>query len=194
MKCKAVTQKGKPCRNNAKPGSKYCGVHGGGSAHSPDKLECPRCGSGNVISVPLAYQRGVRSGSSGAFMSSRGHVGVGFGSPTVSADAKSVAPPNNETTGFEWGCLTVVVGLIAFVVWFVFMFISAIIAKVFSIDTSFSDNFVFGSLTVIFVSVGTTIVVFLYRIGWFAHDKETYERWENSFRCNRCGEVFEWYG
>lgn len=147
----------------------------------PGKLECPRCDSGNVTSVPLAFQKGVRRGSSGAFMSSRGHIGVGASGPSMTEDAKSLAPPPEMWKFWFWliaigsGIPAVILGLI-------------VKGTIGNGDAGAIVTFVGWFALAVF------LFIWIKRSGLFVSQKKLDSEWENSFRCNRCGHQFVWYG
>lgn len=148
------------------------------------KLECPRCDSSNVTSVPLAFQKGVRRGSSGAFISSRGHVGVGASGPSMTEDAASLAPPSNDS-----GCLVWLISLMAIV-----LAIPAVILGLIVSGLSGSNDAGGIVFFVMFFASAAFLFIWFKRSGLFVSQKELESEWENSFRCNRCGHRFVWYG
>jgi hypothetical protein len=145
------------------------------------ELACPKCTSGEVRKLSMIYNEGLsiintRTQSSAAGIGFSGG-GVGFGSSHGSAHttgrqqtalSKQASPPAKKHT-ILWGGASVIMAI-----WTL---------------TSFFP-ITFGS----FILLGLTALgVRLTLKAWqFNRDEypDMYAKWEQSFMCNRCGEVF----
>lgn len=179
MKCRATTKQGNPCRNQAKDKSNYCGIHTrSGKKKGKNRLLCPHCGGTRARALSQIYFNGIRSGSSGAFVTSRGAVGVKSHGSSMTAAAVSAAPPKEEM-GF---IAEVIMGfgmLLGLVLWF---FAAA------------NGNGWSGFFTFLFIAVVGSLIAMSTNSHKNAEERNT-ERdlaWENTYRCHTCGTEFRW--
>lgn len=192
MQCQATTQKGIQCSRNAKDGSKYCGIHGSASGRKKrtsntrsssktNGLVCSKCGSRSVRALSVIWENGVRPGGTGAFITSRGTVGVGASGTRISASAQRAAPPER----YQGSCLSqLVVGGLG-------------IAGLVGCTVQASSGKTGAGLLIFFVLFG--IAMWIYMASGWAEEQEAVNsaqdrEWENSYRCSRCGTQFTWYG
>ena len=141
------------------------------------ELACPKCTSGEVRKLAMIYNEGLsiintQTVGSGVGVG-RGGMAFGGGSATTTgrqqtALSKQAAPPSKKHA-ILWSGLAVIMGIWTF--------------------TSFFP-ISFGS----FLLLGLTALAVRFALKAFQFNREEYPgmyaRWEQSFMCNRCGEVF----
>ncbi len=145
------------------------------------ELACPKCTSGEVRKLSMIYKEGLsiittRTQSAGSGMAVGGG-GVAFGSGRGSATttgkqqtalSKEASPPGKKHA----------------ILWS----IAAVIMGIWTLSSFFPISL--GSLLLL----GATVLAGRFALKGFQWNKEEYPglyaRWEQSFMCNRCGEVF----
>jgi DNA-directed RNA polymerase subunit RPC12/RpoP len=138
---------------------------------APSVLDCPRCGSGDVRTFPVIWEDGTSRMSVG----SAGYVAGGIavartGGTSQTLASTSAAPPEEKSNSLVVTFL--VIGLlVAF--------------------GSFSGGNIALGVVGVFVAIVT---------GLIARENDQYnsnvfpalvQQWERTYRCNRCGNVFE---
>lgn len=145
------------------------------------ELACPKCTSAEVRKLSMIYKEGLSiinttTQSSGSGMAFSGG-GVGFGTSRGSASttgrqqtalSKQASPPGKKHA----------------ILWS----IAAVIMGIWTLTSFFPISM--GSLLLL----GATVLAGRFALKGFQWNKEEYPglyaRWEQSFMCNRCGEVF----
>ena len=183
--CEGITKSGGRCSNNAQSGSTFCGIHSSDKA-KPKKgerirktdLRCTYCGSTSVKAFPQIYLGGWRGGGSGAFVTSRGSVGVGTSGQYLTPAAQSVAPPG-ESHSFGYN------------------FVSSIgILLALGSCTAAANRDSFGAGIILFIIIATLTYLLAGSLSGEIEkqkvEKQKINDWENSYRCSRCGHEFIW--
>ena len=182
--CHGSTKKKTQCKRQSLPNSNYCSLHDPiNQAHISKKnknnLNCTKCESTNVRSLPEIFKSGIRSGASGTFITSRGSVGISETSGYITPYAATAAPPEQQS-----GCLGTAIGMV--------MVLLLLGSCVGAAHGNSSGGGVF--LLVLLVSFVVMIVYFnsdSYKEELSEH-KSNVERWSNTYRCKRCGHEFYW--
>ncbi len=153
-------------------------------AGGSEDWSCPKCGSDNTISVPLAYGSGTsKTESLSLYVGTKDNYGL---IPTIgtsqTAVAKLLSPPVRKVPGTALGA-GAAVGIAV-----------GVLALVFGLFGLFFTTTIEGLLTMMF---GGVIAVY----SWKKTTRETQEynenvwrpareEWEKKFLCQRCGVVF----
>jgi hypothetical protein len=203
------------------------------------KYKCPKCGSDNIQSVPIAYKAGTgnvsgntnQSGLGVAFTSGGIAPVIGFGSGKINATqktalAETIEPPSKFPMFLEKAVL--IISLIGFgtsfygegiIAYMLFISLAAVLTGYFilKIRSNIKENmeYVYMEAALIFtwyVSMSAAAAKsfdLLFFLSWlltvasasyafYLHTKynktqylKEVERWEKSFICHRCGNIFE---
>ena len=140
-------------------------------------LACPKCSTTEVRKLSLIYNEGLSTihTQSTSFGSGVSRGGMGFGSASTSthgqqqtALSKQAAPPKKKPW-LLWGSLAAISGLIAL---------------------SGLSHPGFG----VVLAIGVTVAAVRFALKGREYNAQVhpglYQKWEQSFMCNRCGEQF----
>jgi hypothetical protein len=196
MQCQAITKRGTQCTRPAQSGASHCAQHLPQTAPKKSKKKtaasrskqptCPKCGSTSGKSFFMLHKEGIRPGSSAAFITTSGNVGVGYSSPSMTATAKETAPPGSFWDDFFEDLK---------IVFYIGIFFAVILGGGSRLLGNPSET-----VLAILACISFGFPLGIYLVIFFAQDfkrekrakQREEENWENSYQCARCGTQYVW--
>lgn len=162
------------------------------------QLICPRCSAETVQSLEVIFESGSSTGRSATVGAAAVSGGAAYGAAVTTSRqrtllAEKFAPPERPQAGKFAGCFATIICFATFVV----VMIAIGFSKKDTEPPSAAEGFLLFFLPIFAwaLSFGVLSTVPRQSLGFERRLKEYEEalaRWQQSYHCSRCGNVFEW--